>query len=155
MQELRYLNWLRHRCVWSKKLYFVCFFTNLWKLISPSCSVLSTHDPQVLEFWKEPSCMECLLCRGGAQCRRLRHGVLLYKALCYPWDPLFLIHVWVKDVWIPWMTGVFDTALFHFGRDAGLRWCSVTLLDWIPMFFPLHLNCSLSVWTLSKLFHVT
>lgn len=58
---------------------------------------------------------------GGARRRQHRHGMLLYQALCYSWNLLFLIHGRVKEIWILWMTRGFDIALFHFGRDAGLR----------------------------------
>jgi len=66
---------------------------------------------------------------GGAGRLQLRHGMLLYQALCCSWNLLFLIHGRVKEIWIFGMTRGIDITLFHFGRDAGLRRCSMTLLD--------------------------
>lgn len=64
------------------KAVFVCFFTNPWSLSFLSCSVLSAHDPKILEFRKEPYCTECLPCRGDAGRLRHSHGVCVSTELC-------------------------------------------------------------------------
>lgn len=74
--------------------------------------------------------------RGGAGRLQHRHGMLLYQALCYSWNLLFLIHGRAKEIWILWLTRGIDIALFHLEGMQG--WGGVLWLYWTEFHFFFH-----------------